>query len=90
MMSYRRSCVVLVVLVIYVACMNNLHVEATRVLPEDFSTKGFPESNHLVTFPAVYQNARETMSYWLQRLASGPSLEGPVIESDRLTVAVKP
>ncbi|KAL0432906.1 UNVERIFIED_CONTAM: hypothetical protein Slati_2624900 [Sesamum latifolium] len=81
MMSYRRSCVVLVVLVIYVACLNNLHVEATRVLSEDFSTrilpKGFPESNHLVTFPAVYQNARETMSYWLQRLASGPSPRGP-------------
>ncbi|KAL4291659.1 hypothetical protein GQ457_14G001110 [Hibiscus cannabinus] len=44
-------------------------VEAARVLPEDFAAV-----NHLDT---VYHKAKFSMSYWLQRLASEHSPQGP-------------
>ncbi|PIN13133.1 hypothetical protein CDL12_00341 [Handroanthus impetiginosus] len=71
-MNYLRASILLIIFVIFVACMNEVHVEATRILPEDFS-----ESNNLITFPVISQKAKDTMSYWLQRLASGPSPKGP-------------
>ncbi|KAL6504138.1 hypothetical protein OROGR_026061 [Orobanche gracilis] len=73
-MGFQRATIILFIIVclIYIACMSKAHVRATRILSEDFS-----ETNHLVAFPVMYENAKEKMSYWLQRLASGPSPKGP-------------
>lgn len=73
-MKYQlRASIVLICFVIYVACMSkNIGVEATRMLSDDL-----PQTGDVVRFPIMYKNARETMSYWLQRLASGPSPRGP-------------
>ncbi|KAF7805318.1 putative transmembrane protein [Senna tora] len=51
-------------------------VEGSRVLSlrEDF---GFAGRNHLQTYASVYEQAKTSMSFWLQRLASGPSPKGP-------------
>ncbi|CAA2989113.1 Hypothetical predicted protein, partial [Olea europaea subsp. europaea] len=49
-----------------------VRIEAARVLSEDLSG-----SNHLATFPAMYEKAKFTMSYWLERLPSGSSPKGP-------------
>ncbi|OMP03882.1 hypothetical protein COLO4_10135 [Corchorus olitorius] len=72
-MDSRKVSSVLIILVIWVAVVSHVGVEASRVLPEDFA-----KANHLDTYSSVmYQKARFTMSYWLQRLASGPSPQGP-------------
>ncbi|CAK9148807.1 unnamed protein product [Ilex paraguariensis] len=55
-----------------VAITSPVRVEATRVLSEDFGG-----ANHLASYPSMYEHAKETLSCWLERLASGPSPRGP-------------
>ena len=71
-MNSRKLSTLLVIFVISMAVLSHVGVEATRVLPEDFA-----KVNHLDTYSSVYQKAKFTMSYWLERLASGPSPQGP-------------
>ncbi|KDO45790.1 hypothetical protein CISIN_1g044990mg, partial [Citrus sinensis] len=74
MMNSRKVSTLLIIFVISVAILSRAGVEATRVLPEDFA-----KANHLETFtppPSVYEKARYTMAFWLERLASGPSPRG--------------
>ena len=71
-MYIRREITHLVIFVIFVAILYNAQVEATRVLAEDFA-----DANHLATYPSVYEKAKFSMSFWLERLASGPSPKGP-------------
>ncbi|KAJ4723636.1 Transmembrane protein [Melia azedarach] len=74
-MNSRNVSTVLIILVISLAVLSHVGVEATRVMPEDFA-----KANHLETYsspPSVYEQAKFTMSFWLQRLASGPSPKGP-------------
>ncbi|KAK9932219.1 hypothetical protein M0R45_019465 [Rubus argutus] len=65
-----------IIFVITVAILGHASVEATRLLPKDFAA-----ANHLETYSSpsslVYEKAKYTMEYWLQRLASGPSPKGP-------------
>lgn len=49
------------------------HVEAARVLSEDFSGKTI----QLAKFPSVYHKAKSSLSFLLERLPSGPSPRGP-------------
>ncbi|GMI92997.1 Precursor of PAMP-induced peptide 1 [Hibiscus trionum] len=67
-MHSRKLSAVLIIFVISVVVLSHVGVEAARVLPEDFA-----HVNHLDT----YHRVKFTMSYWLQRLASGPSPQGP-------------
>ncbi|KAK3204320.1 hypothetical protein Dsin_018366 [Dipteronia sinensis] len=72
-MNARKLSTLLIVLVISVAILSHVGVEATRVLPEDFASE-----NHLETYSSsVYEKAKATMGCWLGRLASGPSPKGP-------------
>ncbi|TXG72746.1 hypothetical protein EZV62_001325 [Acer yangbiense] len=71
-MNARNLGTLLIVLVISVAILSHVGVEATRVLPEDFASE-----NHLETYSSVYEKAKTTMGCWLGRLASGPSPKGP-------------
>ncbi|KAJ0467392.1 putative PAMP-induced secreted peptide 1 [Helianthus annuus] len=70
-MTFKNACTLLVFLVILIAIISPLVVEG-RVLSEDFAG-----ANHLATYSTVYEKAKNGMSYWLQRLASGPSPRGP-------------
>ncbi|KAH7859114.1 hypothetical protein Vadar_031720 [Vaccinium darrowii] len=70
-MYFRRETLSLVVFVMFVAILCHAHVEATRVLQEDFAS-----TNHLATDSSVYEKAKLTMACWLERLASGPSPRG--------------
>ncbi|PWA55971.1 hypothetical protein CTI12_AA421250 [Artemisia annua] len=70
-MTFKKTCTLLVFVVILIAFMSPLVVEG-RVLSEDFAG-----ANHLATYSTVYEKAQITMSSWLQRLASGPSPRGP-------------
>ena len=70
-MAFKKTCTLLVFVVILIAFMSPLVVEG-RVLSEDFAG-----ANHLATYSTVYEKAQITMSSWLQRLASGPSPRGP-------------
>lgn len=78
-MNFRSiSTTVLVIFVIFVAMILSdgaCRVEASRVLPEDFAS-----ANHLTDLThesTIYEKAKHTMAYWLQRLPSGPSPSGP-------------
>ncbi|XWS13163.1 hypothetical protein CRYUN_Cryun36dG0014000 [Craigia yunnanensis] len=71
-MNSRKLSTLLIIFVISVTVLSHVGVEATRVLPEDFA-----KANHLDTYSSVYQKAKFTMSYWLERLDSGPSPQGP-------------
>lgn len=71
-MNSKRTSILLIIFVMYIVCMSRVQVEGARILSEDFS-----QSNRLVTIPRMYDSARETMSFWIQRLASGPSPRGP-------------
>ena len=70
-MAFKKTCTLLAVLVILIAVLSPVVVEG-RVLSEDFAG-----SNHLATYSTVYEKAKTGMSFWLQRLASGPSPKGP-------------
>ncbi|XWS35321.1 hypothetical protein CRYUN_Cryun21dG0115900 [Craigia yunnanensis] len=73
-MNSRKVNTLLIIFVISVAIFSQVRVEATRVLAEDFA-----KANHLETYSSVYENAKFTMSCWLERLASVPSPRGPVL-----------
>lgn len=82
-MNSRRVCTLLNLVVSVVICVailmshNQNGVEASRVLSEDFGS-----ANHLQTYTSssssssAYEQAKITMTFWLQRLASGPSPKG--------------
>ncbi|KAJ0467391.1 putative PAMP-induced secreted peptide 1 [Helianthus annuus] len=70
-MALKNACTLLVILVIFISVVSPLVVEG-RVLSEDFAG-----ANHLATYSTVYEKAKNGMSFWLQRLASGPSPRGP-------------
>lgn len=71
--------VVSVVICVAILMSHNQNgVEASRVLSEDFGS-----ANHLQTYTSsssssssAYEQAKITMTFWLQRLASGPSPKG--------------
>ncbi|XVE84442.1 hypothetical protein DITRI_Ditri17bG0014600 [Diplodiscus trichospermus] len=71
-MNSRKVDTLLIILVVLVAILSQVRVEATRVLPEDFA-----KANNLETYSSVYEKAKFTMSCWFERLASGPSPRGP-------------
>ncbi|CAN6580518.1 hypothetical protein ACFX13_032686 [Malus domestica] len=71
----KMSSLLLIIFVLSVAILvSQGPVEASRVLSEDFAS-----ANHLETYssPSVYEKAKFTMEFWLERLASGPSPKGP-------------
>ena len=73
MMSFTRSSTTfLIILVIFVTIIGQVHVEGARMLSEEFKS-----ATDLTTSSYVYENAKFTMAYWLERLASGPSPKGP-------------
>lgn len=71
-MDFRRACIFSIIFFIIFVIASEVRVEAARILSEDLSG-----SNHLATFPAMYEKAKYTMSYWLEKLPSGPSPRGP-------------
>ncbi|KAI3430206.1 uncharacterized protein J3R85_008230 [Psidium guajava] len=75
-MEARRSAIspTVLVLVIFVALLGLQCAEAARVLPEDFA-----RANNLASYssPVLSERARQSISWWLQRLESGPSPQGP-------------
>ncbi|KAF8014091.1 hypothetical protein BT93_H0051 [Corymbia citriodora subsp. variegata] len=75
-MAARRSVIgpIVLMLVVFMALLGLQCLEAVRVLPEDFA-----RANNLASYsPSVLsEQARQTMSWWLQRLDSGPSPKGP-------------
>ncbi|XWS22165.1 hypothetical protein CRYUN_Cryun29cG0011400 [Craigia yunnanensis] len=71
-MNSKEVNTLLIIFVFSIAILSQVRVEATRVLPEDFT-----QANHLETYSSVYEKAKFTMSCWLERLASGPSPRGP-------------
>nr|POF03245.1 hypothetical protein CFP56_55582 [Quercus suber] len=62
--------------VILVAISYHSGVEATRVLYEDFASGTQHQTQHQ-TYSAIYEKAKITMEFWLQKLPSGPSPSGP-------------
>ena len=73
MMSFTRSSTTfLIILVIFVTIIGQVHVEGARMLSEEFKS-----ATDLTTSSYVYEKAKFTMAYWLERLASGPSPKGP-------------
>ncbi|KAJ0034977.1 hypothetical protein Pint_26019 [Pistacia integerrima] len=71
-MNSSKLTTLLIVLVISVAVLSHVGVEASRVLHEDFGG-----ANHLENYStSAYEKAKTTMSLWLERLASGPSPRG--------------
>nr|GFA24668.1 hypothetical protein CTI12_AA222910 [Tanacetum cinerariifolium] len=58
-------------LVILIGAMSSLLVKG-RLLSKDFAGQ-----NNLDTYSSVYEMAKNGVSYWLQKLASGPSPRGP-------------
>ncbi|KAL4388052.1 hypothetical protein GQ457_09G014130 [Hibiscus cannabinus] len=71
-MDSKKLSSLLIIFVISLAVLSHVSVEAARVLPEDLA-----DVHGLDTYSSVYHKAKFTMSYWLQRLASGPSPQGP-------------
>ncbi|KAK7264365.1 hypothetical protein RJT34_31972 [Clitoria ternatea] len=68
-------------LIAIVICMAILighnRVEGSRVLLDSDEGFAFATSNHLKTYTTTtYEQAKNTMAFWLQRLASGPSPKG--------------
>ncbi|CAI9108600.1 OLC1v1008244C1 [Oldenlandia corymbosa var. corymbosa] len=67
---------VMVCCMLFLIISMQVNVEAARMLSS--TEEDFAGANHLDTFPnSVYEKAKETMSFWLERLASGPSPRGP-------------
>lgn len=80
-MSYVKACTLLNLITIVMICLAILmsesqssKVEASRVLrnSQEFA---FARANHLQT--SAYEQTKNTMTIWLQRLPSGPSPKGP-------------
>lgn len=68
-MDSRKLGVLLIILVISAMVLSGRGAEAARLVPEDFA-----RTNHL---SSAYESAKNTMSCWFERLASGPSPRGP-------------
>lgn len=82
-MSYVKACTLLNLITIVMICLvilmseNQSKVEAGRVLrnSQEFS---FAKANNLQTqTSSAYEQAKNMMSIWLQRLPAGPSPKGP-------------
>ncbi|EXB55198.1 hypothetical protein L484_018125 [Morus notabilis] len=72
-MNSAKITSLLIIFVLAVAVLNLVgSAEAGRVLSEDFGGE-----NHLEKYPSVYENAKQSLTFWLQRLSSGPSPSGP-------------
>ncbi|KAE8663086.1 membrane-associated 30 kDa protein [Hibiscus syriacus] len=69
-MNSRKPSSLLIIFIISMAVLSQ--IEAARVLPKDFAAV-----NRLDTYSTVYHKAKFTVSCWIQRLASGPSSQGP-------------
>jgi hypothetical protein len=67
-MNFRKTSTLLIIFLISVAILSHARVEAARVLSEDFSS-----ANNLETYSSIYERAKHSMAYWLERLPSGPS-----------------
>ncbi|KAI3430205.1 uncharacterized protein J3R85_008229 [Psidium guajava] len=69
-MEARRSVIgpIVLMLVIFVALVGPRCTDAARVLSEDFVS---------YSSPVLSERVRQSMSWWLQRLESGPSPQGP-------------
>ncbi|OIW21777.1 hypothetical protein TanjilG_10800 [Lupinus angustifolius] len=80
MMNSRKEYTLLnivTVFVIFVAILvshSECGVEASRVLS---GSQDFARANYLNTYTSAYEETKNTMAFWLQRLASGPSPKGP-------------
>lgn len=73
MSSSKMITSLLIFFVLAVAVLSHAgSVKASRVLPEDFGRE-----NHLEKYSSVYDNAKQSLAFWLQRLSSGPSPSGP-------------
>nr|GME15608.1 hypothetical protein A4A49_41009 [Ipomoea batatas]GME20520.1 hypothetical protein A4A49_41009 [Ipomoea batatas] len=70
-MDYRRASSLLVIFLVFVALAGRVEVEAGRVLSQDFAAA----SNHLSS--SVLEQAKISLSSWLEMLPSGPSAKGP-------------
>ncbi|CAL0320166.1 unnamed protein product [Lupinus luteus] len=79
MMNSRKEYTLLnivTVFVIFVAILvsdSESGVEASRVLS---GSQVFGRANYLNTYTSAYEETKNTMAFWLQRLASGPSPKG--------------
>ncbi|OIT39055.1 hypothetical protein A4A49_41009 [Nicotiana attenuata] len=71
-MDYRRITSLLIIFAVFVAITSRTHVEAARVLSQDFSGE-----IHIAIIPSIYEKAKNNLSFWLERLPSGPSPRGP-------------
>ncbi|RDY12665.1 hypothetical protein CR513_02478, partial [Mucuna pruriens] len=68
---------IIVVMCVTILISQSTRVEAGRVLShsEEFA---FARANNLQTYTSsAYEHAKNTMAFWMQRLASGPSPKGP-------------
>lgn len=78
-MNFLKACTLLnlvAVVMIVAILISQSRVEA-RVLShsEEFA---FARANNLQTYTSsTYEQAKKTMAFWMQRLASGPSPKGP-------------
>lgn len=68
-MAFKKACTLLIVMVILVVVTSPLVAEG-RPLCEEFA-----QANDL--YSSAYENAKISMSIWLEQLASGPSPKGP-------------
>ncbi|ESW03912.1 hypothetical protein PHAVU_011G051600 [Phaseolus vulgaris] len=78
-MSSSKACTLLnlVVVAMFVAILIGQSRVEARVLSqsEEFA---FARANNLQTqTSSAYEQAKKTMAFWMQRLASGPSPKGP-------------
>ncbi|PON77703.1 Transmembrane protein [Parasponia andersonii] len=72
-MNSRYLSTLLVISLVAVAVLGHASsVGASRVLPDDFAGE-----SHLETYSSVYENAKQSLAFWLQKLSSGPSPSGP-------------
>ncbi|KAG2721888.1 hypothetical protein I3843_02G087500 [Carya illinoinensis] len=74
-MNSRKASTLLIIFVMISVAILSLAgggVEASRVLREDFAS-----ANHLNTPSSIYEKAKHTMTFWFERLPSGPSPSGP-------------
>ncbi|KAG2727673.1 hypothetical protein I3760_01G168200 [Carya illinoinensis] len=92
-MCFRKSIgtILMIVVMILVAILCNTNgVEATRILlnEDDNIIASSTAANHLLMkYSTIYEKAKHSMGFWLQRLPSGPSPSGPGHQTfvDRLT-----
>ncbi|KAB1219425.1 hypothetical protein CJ030_MR3G001092 [Morella rubra] len=67
MINFRT---LLIIFVVSAAILSCSRVKATRpLLCEEFASP----NQHDQTYSSIYQNAKDSMACWLERLSSGPS-----------------